>query len=129
MDVGVRHSGCPGRNGSGDARHPRWWGGGLVLGLIMGGWFASWFASRRAHWLAGGFTGRSLGYRLRSGLHGLQLLATTVSSLLSSSAGRWNGLLLRVWHRWINGICRMTLGAVILLDVVATLGGEVVATL
>ncbi len=107
-------------------------GGGVVgwlLGLIMGGWFAGWFASRCALQLAGGFTVRSLGCRLGSGSLGLQLLTTTVSLLSSSLARRQNGLLLRVWRRWINGIYQMTLGAVILLDLVATLGGGVVATL
>jgi hypothetical protein len=66
---------------------------------------------------------------LGSGLRGLQLLATIVSSLLLSLARRWNGLLLRVWRWWTNGICWMTFGAVVLLDVVATLGGGVAATL
>ena len=90
----------------------------------VNGEFVGWFTTRRVRGCAGGFLGLSLGGRLGGGRHGLQLLATTVSSSSPSLEARiWNGLMLRVWPRWINGICRMTLGAVMLLDVVATLGG------
>jgi hypothetical protein len=78
----------------------------------------------------GGVTGRLIGFRLGSGLCGLQLLATTVISLSSSSLARiWNGLLLRVCRWWINGSCHMVVGDVMLFDVVATLGGGLSATL
>ena len=103
-------------------------GGGVldgVLGWTLVGWLASWISGWRACMTAG----RLIGCGLGCGLHGLQLLATTVSTLLSSLVRRWNGLLLRVWRWWTNGICRMTFGAVVLLDVVATLGGGVAATL
>jgi hypothetical protein len=39
------------------------------------------------------------------------------------------GLLLQVWHWCTSGMFLMTLGAVILFDVVATLGGGAFATL
>jgi hypothetical protein len=39
------------------------------------------------------------------------------------------GLLLRFWHWCTSGMFLMTLGAVILFDVVATLGGGAFATL
>ena len=103
-------------------------GGGVldgVLGWTLVGWLENWISGRRACRNAGS----SIGCRLGSGLRGLQLLATTVSSTLLSSARRWNGLLLHVWRWWTNGICWMTFGAVVLSDVVATLGGEVAATL
>jgi hypothetical protein len=91
------------------------------------GWFATWSVSGRAC----GILGLSLDSRLGGGRRGLQLLATTVSSSSSSSleARIWNGLLLRVWRWWTNGICRMKLGAVMLFDVVATLGGVACPTL
>jgi hypothetical protein len=38
-------------------------------------------------------------------------------------------LLLRVWHWWMSGMVLMTLGAGILFDVVATLGGGADTTL
>jgi hypothetical protein len=104
-------------------------GGGVldgVLGWTLVGWLASWISGRRASRTLG----RLIGCRLGRELRGLQwLLATTVSSLSLSLARRWNGLLLRVWCWWTNGICRMTFGAVVLLDKVATLGGGVAATL
>jgi hypothetical protein len=94
--------------------------GGLVF------WFTTW----RVSGCAGMFLGLLLGGRLVVGRRGLQLLATTVFSLSSLPESRiWNGLLLRVWRWWINGICRMTLGAVMLFDVVATLGGVACPTL
>ena len=101
---------------------------GLLNWRVDGGfvvWFARWHIRRRA----GGFPGRSLVGRLGGGTHGLQLLATTVMSLLVAAARIWNGLLLRVWRWWTNDICRMTLGAVMLFDVVATLGGGACSTL
>ena len=108
-------------------------GGGTVQGLLdrrVGGGFVGWFAMWCILWCAGEFLGRLLGDRLSGGTHGLQLLATTVlSSLLSLSARIRNGLLLRMWRWWINGICRLTLGAVMLFDVVATLGGRACSTL
>ncbi len=94
--------------------------GGIV------GWFATW----RVRGRAGGILGLSLNGRFGGGSRGLQLLATTVSSSSSSSVARiWNGLLLRVWRWWTNGICRMTLGAMMLFNVVATLGGVACPTL
>ncbi len=39
------------------------------------------------------------------------------------------GLLLRVWRWWTSGMVLMTLGAVILFDVVATFGGGANTTL
>ena len=77
----------------------------------------------------GGLAGRTLVGRSGGGVCGLQLLATTVLSLSSSLARMWNGLLLRVCRWCISGICLMTFGAVILLDVVATLGGGAFTTL
>jgi hypothetical protein len=70
-------------------------GVGVLVGMVNG------IAGRRFGWIAigifGGVTGRLIGFRLGSGLRGLQLLATTVISLSSSSLARiWNGLLLRV---------------------------------
>jgi hypothetical protein len=103
-------------------------GGGVLDGVLdwtLVGWLASWISG----WRACRTEGRSIGCRLGHGLRGLQLLATTMSSLSLSSARRWNGLLLRMWGWWTNGICRMTFGAVVLLDVVATLSGGVAATL
>ena len=94
--------------------------GGLVV------WFATW----RVCGHAGGILGLSLGGRLGVGRRGLHFPATTVSSLSYSSEARiWNGLLLCVWRWWINGIGRMTLGAVMLFDVVATRGGVACPTL
>jgi hypothetical protein len=114
--------------GHGDGGSSNTLGGGVlngVLGWTLVGWLAIWIAGRRACRTAG----RSIGCRLGSGLRGLQILATTVSSLSLSLVRRWNGLLLRVWRWWTNGICRMTFGAVVLLDIVATLGGGDAATL
>ncbi len=107
-------------------------GGGVVRGLLerrVGGGFVGWFASWRVRRRAGGFPGRLLDSRLGGGTCGLQLLATTVTSSLLAAARIWNGLLLRVWCWWTNGICRMTLGAVMLFNVVATLGGGACSTL
>jgi hypothetical protein len=103
-------------------------GVGVLVGMDNG------IAGRRFGWIAsqhfGGVTGRLIGFRLGSGLHGLQLLATTVISSSSSSSARiWNGLLLRVCRWWINGSCCMVVGDVMLFDVVATLGGGLSATL
>ncbi len=103
-------------------------GVGVLVGMVneIAGWRFGWIASRRF----GGVTGRLIGFRLGSGLRGLQLLATTVISLSSSSLARiWNGLLLHVCCWWINGSCRMVVGDVMLFDVVATLGGGLSATL
>ncbi len=108
-------------------------GGGAMRGLldrrVVEG-FVCRFASWRVHWRAGGFLVRSLAGMLGGGTRGLQLLATTVlSSLLSLSARIWNGLLLPVWCWRINGIFQMTLGAVMLFNVVATLGSGACSTL
>jgi hypothetical protein len=107
-------------------------GGGMVRGLLdwrVGVGFVGWFAIWHIHRCAGGFPGRSLVRRLGGGTRRLQLLATTVTSLLLLAARIWNGLLLQVWRWWTNGICRMTLGALMLFDVVATLGGGACSTL
>ena len=103
-------------------------GGGVldgVLGWTLVGWLASWINGWRACRTAGRLIGCRLGHELR----GLQLLATTVSSSLLSSARRWNESLLCVWCWWTNGISRMTFGAVVLSEVVAILSGGVAATL
>ncbi len=103
-------------------------GVGVLVGMVDGiaGWRVGWIAS----WRFGGITGRLIGFRLGSGLRGLQLLATTVMSSSSSSSARiWNGLLLCICRWWINGSCRMVVGDVMLFDVVATLGGGFSATL
>ncbi len=79
-------------------------------------------------WLVGRIV---CGHCVGCGACGLQLLATTVSvSLLSSSSARiWKGLLCRV-RRWCTmGNCRMVFGAVMVLDVVATLRGAAIVTL
>jgi hypothetical protein len=103
---------------------------GRQLNWRVDGGFVGWFATRRVRGSAGGILGLLLDGRLGSVRRGLQLLATTVSSSSSSSVARiWNGLLLRVWRWWTNSIVRMTLGAVMLFDVVATLGGVACPTL
>ena len=59
-------------------------GGGVVRGLLdwrVNVGFVGWFASCHVCWSAGGFPGRFLVGRLGGGTCGLQLLATTVSSL------------------------------------------------
>jgi hypothetical protein len=63
------------------------------------------------------------------GTRGLQLLATTVSSLSSSSARMLKGLLLQVWYWWTSGMVLMTLSTMILFNVVATLRGGADTTL
>jgi hypothetical protein len=103
---------------------------GGQLNCRVDGGFVGWFATWRVRGRAGGILGLSLSGRLGGGRRGLQLLATTVSSSSSSPEARiWNGLLLHVWHWWTNGICRMTLGAVMLFNVVATLRGVACPTL
>jgi hypothetical protein len=105
--------------------------GGQLNWRVDGG-LLGWFATWRIRGCAGGILGLLLDGRLGGGSCGLQLLTTTVSSSSpsSSSVARiWNGLLLRVWRWWTNGICWMTLGVVMLFDVVATLGGLACPTL
>ncbi len=63
-------------------------GGGMVggsLGWTVDGGIGDGLASRCGAGRVGGVTGRSLDGRMGGGAHGLQLLATTVSSSLSSS--------------------------------------------
>ena len=103
---------------------------GRQLNWRFDGGFVGWFATQRGRGRAVGILRLLLGGWLGGIRRGLQLLATTVSSSSSSSVVRiWNGLLLRVWRWWTNGIVRMTLGAVMLFDVVATLGAEACPTL
>ncbi len=89
---------------------------GTVMGTVVGGWLVVWI-----------ICGHCVGY----GACGLKLLATTVSVSLSSSSSTriWKGLLCCV-RRWCTmGNCWMVFGAVMVLDVVATLGGAASATL
>ena len=103
---------------------------GRQLNRRFDGGFVGWFATRRGRGRAVGILRLSLGGWFGGIGRGLQLLVTTVSSSSSSLVVRiWNGLLLRVWRWWTNGIVRMTLGAVMLFDVVATLGAEACPTL
>ena len=88
----------------------------MVVGTVVCGWLVGWMVC-----------GRCVG----CGACGLQLLATTVlaSSSSSSSARIWKGLLCRV-RRWCTmGNCWMVFGAMMVLDVMATLGGAAIATL
>ena len=106
------------------------WALGRQLNWRFDGGFVGWFATRLGRRRAVGILRLLLGGWLGGIRRGLQLLATTVSSSSSSLVARiWNGLLLRVWRWWTNGICRMKLGAVMLFDVVATLGGVACPTL
>jgi hypothetical protein len=94
-------------------------GGGLqtVMDTVVGGWLIGWIVCER-------YVG--------CGTCGLQLLATTVSvsSLSSSSFVRiWKGLLCPVRCWCTMGNCRMVFGAMMVFDVVATLGGAATATL
>jgi hypothetical protein len=75
--------------------------GGVVgrrLGWIVGGGIGGELAIRRGTWHVRGFTGGILDGRMLGGALGLQLLANTVSSLLSSLERMWNRLLLQVLH-------------------------------
>jgi hypothetical protein len=63
-------------------------GGGISVRIVS--WHDAWRIVR--------FTGRILAGMMVGGALGLQLLATTVSSSLSSLERMLNGLLLRVWH-------------------------------
>jgi hypothetical protein len=63
-------------------------GGGVVgrfLGWTVDGGIGGGLTSRHGTWLVGGFTGGIQDVRMVEGALGLQLLATTVSSSLSSS--------------------------------------------
>jgi hypothetical protein len=79
-----------------------------------------------------GTRGLGLGV-LRAGTCGLQLLCTTVSSLCTSSSSFSkrisNGLLCLVTRWCTHGSRQIVLGAVIVFNVVATLGGAPIATL
>jgi hypothetical protein len=100
-------------------------GGGVMDGLPtwkVGGRLVGCFVGWRIGRCIDGFLCRSLVGRLGGGIRGVQLLAITVSTLSSSSARMWNGLLLQVWRWWMRGMFLMMLGAVIFLDVVAILG-------
>ncbi len=66
-------------------RLPTWKVGGRLVGCFIG-----WRIGRRI----GGFSYRSVVGRLGGGIRGVQLLATTVLTLSSSSVRMWNGLLL-----------------------------------
>ena len=130
MDVDVGCRGCDGRDAWLAGQHPRYGASGRQLNWRFDGGFLGWFATRRGRGSAVGILRLLLGGWLGGIRRGLQLLATTVSSSSSSSVARiWNGLLLRVWRWWTNGIVRMTLGAVMLFRVVATLGAEACPTL
>jgi hypothetical protein len=99
-------------------------GGGVMGGLPawkVGGKPVGCFVEWRIGWRIGGFPSRSLVGRLGGGIHGVQLLATTVSTLSSLLARMLNGLLLQVWRWWMRGMFLMMLGAMILFDVVAIL--------
>jgi hypothetical protein len=99
-------------------------GGGVMGGLPawkVGGRLVGCFVGWRIGWRIGGLPCRPLVGRLGSGIRGVQLLATTVSTLSSSLARMWNGLLLQVWRWWMRGMFLMMLGAMILFDVVAIL--------
>jgi hypothetical protein len=93
-------------------------GGGLqmVMGKVVGGWIVGWIVC---------------GCCVGCGACGLQLLATTMLvSLSSSSSVRiWKGLLCRVRCWCMMGDCWMVFIAVMVLDVLATLGGAAIATL
>ena len=72
-------------------------GGGVVgrrFGWTVGGGIVGGLTSQRGNWCVGGFTGGILDGRMVGGALGLQLLATTVSSLSSLSERMWYGLLL-----------------------------------
>ena len=100
-------------------------GGGEVGGLLSwqgDGWLVGWIASQRFGQFVGWRTGRSLVGKVGGGLHGLQLLATTVSSSSSSSVRMLKGLLWQVWRWCTSGLFLMTFSSMILCDVVATLG-------
>jgi hypothetical protein len=109
-------------------KQARWWfisriicghsGGGLqmVVDTVVGSWLVSWLVCGRC---------------VECGAHELQVLATIVlvSSLSSSSTRIWKGLLCHV-RRWCTmGNCRMVFSAVMVLDVVAKLGGAAIVTL
>jgi hypothetical protein len=87
----------------------------MVVGTVVGDWLVLWIVC-----------GCCVGY----GACGLQLLATSVSVSLSSSSARiWKGLLCPVRCWCTMGNCRMVFGAVMVLDIVATLGGAAITTL
>ncbi len=92
---------------------PTWKVGGRLVGCFVG-W--------RIGWRIVGFLCRSPVGRLGGGIHGVQMLATTVLTSSSSLARMWNGLLLRVWRWLMRGMFLMMLGNVIFFDVVAILG-------
>jgi hypothetical protein len=73
--------------------------GGVVgrrLGGTVGGGIGVVIVGRHGAWRVGGFTGGILAGMMVGGALGLQLLATTVSSLSSLLERMWNGLILHV---------------------------------
>jgi hypothetical protein len=74
------------------------WVVGRGLSGTVGGGIDAEIISWHGAWHIGGFTGGILTVMMVGGALGLQLLTTTVSSLLSLLERMWNGLLLRVWH-------------------------------
>jgi hypothetical protein len=76
-------------------------GGGVLgrrLGGTVGGGIGGSLISWCGAWCVGVFNTGILDGRMVRGVLGLQLLATTVTSLLSLSERMWNGLLLQVWR-------------------------------
>ena len=118
-DLGIAIAGEIGHNG--------WLGSRIICGRIGGG-LQTVVGTVVGDWLVGRIVcGRCVG----CGACGLQLLVTTVLVSLSSSSSTriWKGLLCHV-RRWCTmGNCWMVFGAVMVLDVVASLRGAEFATL
>ena len=98
--------------------------GGLLGWIVVGklvGWIPSWRLGR----FVGGWKGSSLVVKEGSGVRGLQLLATTVSSASSLSVRMLEGLLLKVWCWCTSGMFLMIVGAVILFNVIPTQGWRI----
>ncbi len=71
---------------------------GRRLSGTVGGGISVVIVSRHGAWWVGGFTGGILAGMMVGGALGLQLLATTMSSLSSLSEKMWSRLLLHVWR-------------------------------